>query len=91
MSCWLCDHAAKFHSYQQRPIVTVHGVVKVQRAYYYCGRCKQSYLPYDEVLGLVDEISPGLMPLVCLAGTLLPFVGVCVFYLGDFHAAARWG
>lgn len=30
-------------------------------------------MPYDEVLGLVDEISPGLMPLVCLAGTLLPF------------------
>jgi hypothetical protein len=74
VTCWLCDHAAKFHSYQQRPIVTVHGVVKVQRAYYYCGRCKQSYLPYDEALGLVDEISPGLMPLVCLAGTLLPFV-----------------
>ena len=54
--------------------MTVHGAVKVQRAYYYCGRCKQSFLPYDEVLGLVDEISPGLMPLVCLAGTLAPFV-----------------
>ncbi len=48
--------------------------MNVQRAYYYCGRCKQSFLPYDEVLGLTDEISPGLMSLVCLAGTLLPFV-----------------
>jgi hypothetical protein len=48
--------------------------MNVQRAYYYCGRCKQSFLPYDDALGLVDEISPGLMPLVCLAGTLLPFV-----------------
>jgi hypothetical protein len=54
-------------------VVTVHGVIKVRRAYYYCGRCKQSFIPYDEALGLVDEISPGLMPLVCLAGTLLPF------------------
>jgi hypothetical protein len=45
----------------------------VRRAYYYCGRCHQSFIPYDEVLGLQDEISPGLMPLVCLAGTLLPF------------------
>jgi hypothetical protein len=54
-------------------VLTVHGAMKVQRAYYYCGRCKQSFLPYDDVLGLVDEISPGLMPLVCLAGTLLPF------------------
>ena len=53
-------------------MLTVHGAVRVQRAYYYCGRCRQSFLPYDEVLGLVDESSPGLMPLVCLAGTLLP-------------------
>lgn len=51
----------------------MHGAVKVQRAYYYCGRCKQSFIPYDDVLGLTDDISPGLMPLVCLAGTLLPF------------------
>ncbi len=51
----------------------MHGAVRLSRAYYYCGRCHQSYLPYDEVLGLQDEISPGLLPLVCLAGTLLPF------------------
>jgi Uncharacterised protein family (UPF0236) len=73
MTCPYCAYAAKFHSYQQRRLLTVHGEVKVQRAYYYCGRCKQSFMPYDDVLGLVDEISPGLMPLVCLAGTLLPF------------------
>jgi hypothetical protein len=73
VTCPLCEYAAKFHSYQQRSVVTVHGVLKVRRAYYYCGRCKQSFIPYDDVLGLVDEISPGLMPLVCLAGTLAPF------------------
>jgi hypothetical protein len=74
VTCSLCDRAAKFHSYQQRELKTVHGDVKVARAYYYCNRCHQSFLPYDEVLGIIDEISPGLMPLVCLAGTLLPFV-----------------
>src|SRR5258708_169957 len=68
-----CGYAAKFHSYQQRRVLTVHGDVKIQRAYYYCGRCHQSFIPYDDVLGLQDEISPGLMPLVCLAGTLVPF------------------
>jgi hypothetical protein len=73
VTCQHCEYAAKFHSYQQRPVVTAHGVLKVRRAYYYCGRCKQSFIPYDDVLGLVDEISPGLMPLVCLAGTLAPF------------------
>lgn len=30
-------------------------------------------MPYDDVLGLNDGISPGLRPLVCLAGTLVPF------------------
>jgi len=73
VTCSHCDYAAKFHSYQQRRILTVHGELKIRRAYYYCGRCKQSFIPYDEVLGLIDEISPGLMPLVCLAGTLAPF------------------
>jgi len=73
VTCASCQYAAKFHSYQQRRVLTVHGAVTVRRAYYYCGRCQQSFLPYDEVLGLVDEISPGLMPLVCLAGSLLPF------------------
>ena len=73
MNCEHCGYAAKFHSYQQRRLVTAHGAVKVQRAYYYCGRCHQSFLPYDDALGLVDEISPGLRPLVCLAGTLAPF------------------
>jgi hypothetical protein len=73
VTCESCGYAAKFHSYQQRRVLTVHGEVKVRRAYYYCGRCKQSFLPYDEVLGLVDDLSPGLVPLVCLAGTLLPF------------------
>ncbi len=73
MTCPDCQYAAKFHSYQQRRVLTVHGTMLVQRAYYYCGRCKRSFLPYDDVLGLRDEISPGLMPLVCLAGTLAPF------------------
>ena len=64
--------------------MTVHGIVKVRRAYYYCGRCKQSFMPYDDALGLVDEISPGLMPLVCLAGTLLPFADASADLLKRF-------
>jgi hypothetical protein len=54
-------------------LLTAHGEAAVRRAYYYCGRCRQSFLPYDEALGLTDEIRPGLTPLVCLAGTLPPF------------------
>lgn len=73
MTCPDCDRAAKFHSYQARRVVTTHGAVRVSRAYYYCGRCHQGFIPYDEGLGLRDEISPGFRSLVCLAGTLAPF------------------
>jgi hypothetical protein len=73
VTCEHCGYAAKHHSYQERRVVTAHGAVRVKRAYYYCGRCHQSFLPYDAAVGLVDEISPGLRPLVCLAGTLAPF------------------
>jgi hypothetical protein len=65
-------------------VLTVHGEVKIRRAYYYCGRCKQSFLPYDDAPGLVDAISPGLMPLVCLAGTLLPFADAAAGVLKRF-------
>ncbi len=73
MACLGCQRVAKFHSYQRRRVVAVHGEVQVQRAYYYCQRCHRSYCPYDDALGLRDGISPGLRPLVCLAGTLVPF------------------
>ncbi len=73
VTCPDCDRAAKFHSYQPRRLLTVHGAVRVSRAYYYCGRCHQGFIPYDDVLGVRDEISPGFRPLVCLAGTLAPF------------------
>lgn len=73
MDCQKCDYVAKFHSWQVRRVVTVHGVVKVRRAYYYCQRCHLSYCPFDEVMELADGISPGVRPLVCLAGTLVPF------------------
>jgi hypothetical protein len=73
VTCPHCRYAAKFHSYQPRRVLTVHGALRLRRAYYYCGRCHQSFLPYDEALGLTEEISPGLLPLVCLAGTLAPF------------------
>jgi hypothetical protein len=73
VTCSLCAQAAKFHSYQSRRLLTAHGAIRLSRAYYYCGRCQHSFIPYDEVLGLRESISPGLLALLCLAGTLAPF------------------
>jgi hypothetical protein len=84
--CTQCGRVAKFHSYQQRRLLTLHGPVAVQRAYYYCQRCHQSYCPYDAALGLEDDVSPGLRPLVCLAGTLLPFADAAEDLLRRFAA-----
>ena len=64
---------AKFVNYLKRGIVTVHGEIEVHRAYYYCKHCKQSSIPWDEVVGLDQGLSHGLRSLVCLAGTLAPF------------------
>jgi hypothetical protein len=84
VTCEHCGYAAKHHSYQERRVLTVHGALRVRRAYYYCGRCKQSFLPYDAAVGLLDEISPGLRPLVCLAGTLAPFADAAQDVLKQF-------
>ncbi len=73
MPCAWCERVAKFHSYQSRRLLTVHGEIRLSRAYYYCARCHHSFIPYDDVLGLREAISPGLLPLLCLAGTLVPF------------------
>lgn len=51
----------------------MQGETSVRRAYYYCSRCHISYFPWDEAVGLADNLSPGLLPLVCLVGTLVPF------------------
>jgi hypothetical protein len=86
VTCTGCGRVAKFHSYQQRRLLTLHGPMTVRRAYYYCQRCHQSYCPYDAALGLEDDVSPGLRPLVCLAGTLLPFADAAEDILLRFAA-----
>ena len=60
--------------YLARNILTLAGEASLARAYYYCSRCHIGYIPWDEAVGLSEAISPGLLPLVCLVGTLVPFV-----------------
>lgn len=55
-------------------MLTVNGPVGVSRAYYHCGRCHAGGCPADGPLGLrSDTLSPGVRPLVALAGTLASF------------------
>ncbi|MGH9208994.1 MAG: ISKra4 family transposase [Acidimicrobiales bacterium] len=56
-----------------RTLDTPCGTVTVERAYYHCPDCG-GYVPWDCDLGLESSRqSPGLQPLVALAGALAPF------------------
>jgi hypothetical protein len=51
--------------------VSVLGPACCQRAYYYCGRCGEGVLPWDERVGLTERsFTPGAERLVSLAGAL---------------------
>jgi hypothetical protein len=48
--------------------------VRYRRAYYHCGSCGRGHFPFDAANGLqADRLSPGLRPLVALAGALVSF------------------
>lgn len=53
--------------------MTLNGDIRLERPYYYCSACKHSQFPWDDILGLDGCVSPGLRPLVCLAGVLASF------------------
>jgi hypothetical protein len=51
--------------------VSVLGEIRLQRAYYYCGRCGQGCFPWDDEVGLTPKrLTPGAERLVSLAGLL---------------------
>lgn len=52
---------AKFVDYRSKQLVTVLSPVEVERAYYYCARCRQGVIPKDQDLDIVDSsFSPGV-------------------------------
>lgn len=54
--------------------MTPNGTLTVKRAYYHCSDCSQGICPADAALGFESDcLSPGLRPLVVLAGTLASF------------------
>lgn len=66
-------------------MLTLTGPVEVDRAYYHCPRCHTGRCPADDALGLgADALSPGLRPLVALAGTLASFEAAADDLLGRF-------
>ncbi len=47
-----CGQVARYKGQQPRTLVTVHGPLTLERAYYYCPQCQKSFAPCDAALGL---------------------------------------
>ena len=69
-----CGERQRFVAYRPKQVATLLGTVTVKRAYYRCGDCGVSCLPYDERVGLGrGQASVGLAKAGCLLGALDPF------------------
>ena len=70
----LCGERQRFVEYRPKTINTLLGEVTLRRAYYRCGSCKASSLPYDQRIGLGEgQVSPGLAKGATLLGIEEPF------------------
>lgn len=71
--CPHCTADARFVEHRTRSVLTVCGPADLTRAYYHCGTCGRGHCPADDALRLDGRYSPGVQPLVALAGVLEPF------------------
>jgi hypothetical protein len=71
VTCPTCGQAAKFQDFRPRQPLGVLGVIRLQRAYYCCGRCGHGLAPFDDAVGLTARrLTPGAERLASLAGLL---------------------
>jgi hypothetical protein len=69
-----CGRTQRFVEYRAKRVATQLGLVALRRAYYRCGHCGRSALPYDEQVGLGDaQVSVGLAQAATLLGAQGPF------------------
>jgi hypothetical protein len=71
--CPHCTDDARFVGHRTRTVLTVCGPAELTRAYYHCPSCGTGHSPADDALRLDGRYSPGVQPLVALAGVLEPF------------------
>jgi hypothetical protein len=69
-----CGRVQRFVEYRRKVVATPLGTVPIRRAYYRCGHCGASALPYDQQVGLGDSaVSVGLAQGATLLGVQGPF------------------
>src|SRR5207244_1005219 len=70
--CNGCGGPMKFEGYRKRQLLSSFGLINYERAYYYCGVCRQGCMPLDEQLELSGRaVTPRLQRVIgYLAGHL---------------------
>ena len=72
--CPGCNGVMRFEGYRSRRLLSNHGRVVYQRAYYHCRACHQGYTPLDERLEVGQRaITPRLWRLIAFLGAHLSF------------------
>ena len=70
----VCGGSQRFVEYRPKTMSTLLGEVTIPRAYYRCGDCGATCLPYDELVGLGSgQVSVGLAKAGTLLGLQEPF------------------
>jgi uncharacterized protein UPF0236 len=69
-----CGQAARYVAAYRRQIVTLNGVLRLARAYYYCEACRKGFCPLDRQRGIGrSQSSVGVRALAARFGSYLPF------------------
>jgi hypothetical protein len=64
-----CGGQAHYHDHRSKTLLTVLGLVELERAYYVCPRCHEGHSPRDRELDVEgQETSPGLRRMMALVG-----------------------
>jgi Uncharacterised protein family (UPF0236) len=65
-----CGGQARYKGMRTKPLLTVLGRAKMQRAYYWCSRCQQGQFSADTALDVENtELSPGVRRMLTLVGS----------------------
>ena len=74
MTCPTCQEPTRFQCWRDKSFVLLFGAIRVDRAYYYCSKCRRGCFPRDAQLGLGScDLSPGAAWVSALAGALGSF------------------
>jgi hypothetical protein len=69
MNCPHCKEPMKFKGYRPKDVVSLLGVMTIQRGYYPCTHCHEGHFPWDEILRLSPRaLTPGAEEVVTLLG-----------------------